>query len=284
MKKYILTLIFLICFPGCVFSNAFVIENNVAIDQRGLNKAELVYEFRVEGGMTRFLVFISEGITTEIGPVRSLREVMVDLAEGHKAELVFYGQSPKAGEMIKNYPFDHVNNISKVIGIDAEGNKIKKKNFWRVEGYVYEHSLYTSTKLIPVKNHLRYQTSENFACEKCSQVNFSFSSVSHVKWIYQNRRYIRKINLKEYQADNLVIIRAAISTYDSEGRVVYDLYGKNKVMIFRDGLRLECEWRRKKGELFRFFHEGEEIFLKKGTSWIHLPGIMKYDKMELEGE
>src|SRR5918996_6524394 len=53
---------------------AVKIENSPsARPQRGLEKADLVFEERVEGGITRFLAIYHCGASTKSGPVRSGR-------------------------------------------------------------------------------------------------------------------------------------------------------------------------------------------------------------------
>ena len=53
---------------------AFKIDNNInSRPQSGIQEADAVYEILVEGGMTRFLAFFYDKISTYLGPIRSAR-------------------------------------------------------------------------------------------------------------------------------------------------------------------------------------------------------------------
>lgn len=61
--------------------------------QTGLNKADIIYETEVEGGITRLMAVFQDITTAEkIGTIRSARYPYVDLAMGHNAIFIHCGQ------------------------------------------------------------------------------------------------------------------------------------------------------------------------------------------------
>lgn len=79
-----------------------------AYPQSGLEQAMKVYEVPVEGGITRLLPVFEGNGKGPIGPVRSARPYIVDLAESQSAVLVHVGGSPLALAMLssKGAPVD----------------------------------------------------------------------------------------------------------------------------------------------------------------------------------
>ena len=78
-----------------------VMINNISTAQpvqTGLNKADIIYETEVEGGITRLMAVFQDITTAEkIGAIRSARYPYVDLAMGHNAIYIHCGQDNKYG-------------------------------------------------------------------------------------------------------------------------------------------------------------------------------------------
>ncbi len=74
-----------------------VIDNSIpAWPQSGVSAASIVYEFPAEGGITRLLAFFCGGAPEVVGPVRSLRLYMLDLAREYGATIAYAGESTSA--------------------------------------------------------------------------------------------------------------------------------------------------------------------------------------------
>ena len=68
------------------------IENDPVVrPQTGLDRADLIFEELVEGGMTRFAVVFQSDLPDEVGPVRSVRHVDVAIAEPIADAFIFSG-------------------------------------------------------------------------------------------------------------------------------------------------------------------------------------------------
>lgn len=111
-----------------------IMINNIKIAQSvqtGVNRADIIYETEVEGGVTRLMaVYKDIASVGQIGTVRSARYPYVDLALGHDAVYVHCGQDP-------TYCAPHLNDID---DISVETNKYAKRI---KNGLATEHTLYT---------------------------------------------------------------------------------------------------------------------------------------------
>lgn len=111
-----------------------IMINNISTAQKvqtGVNKADIVYETEVEGGVTRLMaVYQDISKLDKIGSVRSARYPYVDLALGHNAIYVHCGQDP-------TYCAPHLKDIDD-LSIDTNSKGAKRiKN-----GLASEHTLY----------------------------------------------------------------------------------------------------------------------------------------------
>lgn len=115
---------------------AVVINNStVAVKvQTGLQQAYIVYEFPVEGGLTRLMALYKDVPDFTIGTIRSSRHNFLDYAMGHDAIFVHYGWSHYAEDDERNIKYDYIN------GTLGGGP------FWREnpESLATEHTAYTS--------------------------------------------------------------------------------------------------------------------------------------------
>lgn len=111
-----------------------IMINNIKIAQSvqtGVNRADIIYETEVEGGVTRLMaVYKDVASVGQIGTVRSARYPYVDLALGHDAVYVHCGQDP-------TYCAPHLKDID---SLSVETNKYAKRI---KNGLATEHTLYT---------------------------------------------------------------------------------------------------------------------------------------------
>ncbi|MFW6075044.1 MAG: DUF3048 domain-containing protein, partial [Chloroflexota bacterium] len=61
--------------------------------QTGLYRADVVYESPTEAGVTRFTAFFGTDLPYEIGPVRSVRQIALEVIPAHDGILVYSGAS-----------------------------------------------------------------------------------------------------------------------------------------------------------------------------------------------
>ncbi|MBR0466151.1 MAG: DUF3048 domain-containing protein [Clostridia bacterium] len=112
-----------------------VMINNITTAQpvqTGVNRADIVYETEVEGGVTRLLALFKDIEKVDrLGPVRSARYPYIDLALGHDAVYIHCGQDP-------NYAAPHLYDIDD-ISVETDYYATRIPN-----GLAWEHTLYTN--------------------------------------------------------------------------------------------------------------------------------------------
>ena len=112
-----------------------IMVNNISIAQpvqTGLNKADIVYETEVEGGITRLMaVYKDFKNASQVGTVRSCRYVYIDLAAGHDAMYVYHG-------IDEEHAAPHIGAVkSLVLGTNNGGVRVSN-------GLASEHTLYAN--------------------------------------------------------------------------------------------------------------------------------------------
>ena len=125
-----------------------VMVNNIvaARPQRGLSKADILFEIKVEGGITRFMpVFTDYQDIGEVGPVRSGRDQFFRLILPWQALYVHEGQSVVMQQYAIDYSYGNLNNND-----GANGYRDYNRVNWSGASYnngnlALEHTMYTNS-------------------------------------------------------------------------------------------------------------------------------------------
>ena len=128
-----------------------VMVNNIvaARPQRGLSKADILFEIKVEGGITRFMpVFTDYEDIGEIGPVRSGRDQFFRLILPWQALYIHEGQSVVMQQYAIDYSYGNLNNND-----GANGYRDYGRVNWNGASYnngtlALEHTMYTDSENI----------------------------------------------------------------------------------------------------------------------------------------
>ena len=109
--------------------------------QRGLSEAKILFEIRVEGGISRFMgLYNSCGQVPEIGPLRSGRDQFFRLILPWQPVYVHIGESEIQSEYIRSYQYDEWN----IEGLhDAYWRHDKTRLNLEGEHPAIEHTAYT---------------------------------------------------------------------------------------------------------------------------------------------
>jgi hypothetical protein len=102
--------------------------------QAGLNDAYLVYEFPIEGGISRSLAFFKDKTDVKVGTVRSARQNYIDYAMENDAIFVHFGWNTPAKNDIATYNIDYID------GNTRDGAPFKREK----NGLATEHTVYTN--------------------------------------------------------------------------------------------------------------------------------------------
>lgn len=265
---------------------AVMINNSTsARPQSGLDKADMVYEFLAEGGITRLLAIYIHNDVEEVGPVRSARPYFVVKALEFDALYAHCGGSTDALEDIKRY------NVA-----DLDEFTIGKKAFWRSSDRVAPHNLYTSTdnlwtyantkklntpvnlpgfKFLAKGEDTLGQRAENIFIKYSSKnynVTYKFNAASKTYLRFNgDAAHVDKVSGKQLEASNILIQYAPTLAHD-DSRLDIDLMGEGKALLFNNGKVQNGSWKKNSlNEQTVFLDEtGNEVKLVPGQTWIQV--------------
>lgn len=254
--------------------------------QTGLNRADIIYEEPVEGGITRFVVIYQCTEAPRVEPVRSGRLVDPDILRQFGHPLLGY-----AGAI---NPVIAKINASPVIGLSFNG--IAAGAYHRDPTRYAPHNLYTSTAALwafghgPAPAPVFGYSPAPVGGTPATSVQIDFSSYSNVFWRYDpaSRAYGRYYNGltspalsssgRQISASNVVVqavpvypsiyVEDALGTHENIVQVV----GSGPMMIFRDGVVIRGTWRRPTLNSVTKYYDtkGRVVDLAPGRTWVEL--------------
>jgi len=119
--------------PGTL---AVVVDDHPAVrPQSGLSKADIIYEVGVAPGITRLLALYHKQSAEKIGPVRSLRLQLLNIARSYDAPVAHAGGEADVLRMIRDDRT--IKSLDEIYGYGPY--------FWRDPNGKAPHNLYTST-------------------------------------------------------------------------------------------------------------------------------------------
>ena len=136
-----------------------VMVNNIvaARPQRGLSKADILFEIKVEGGITRFMpVFTDYKTVGEVGPVRSGRDQFFRLILPWQALYIHEGQSVVMQQYAIDYDYGKLNNNDGANGYRDYGRVNWAGKSYNAGSLALEHTMYTNAD-----NIANYISSQN---------------------------------------------------------------------------------------------------------------------------
>ena len=114
---------------------AVVINNypSAAKVQAGLNDAYIVYEFPIEGGITRSLALFKDKTDVKVGTIRSARQNYIDYAMENDAIFVHFGWNVPAQNDIKTWKIDYID------GNTRDNNAFKREKIGEMPTELFFH-------------------------------------------------------------------------------------------------------------------------------------------------
>ena len=268
--------------------------------QAGLNDAYAVYEFPIEGSMSRSIAFFKDKNTTRIGTCRSARQYHPYYVYEHDAIYVHWGSNHPGSDAISDLKITHIDANSTGSG--------KNKPFYRdnPKGLATEHTGYTGIDRLLTysksKNHrLTTDTKPPF---KYSYENVDLSSMSgaikadtielkyggsyKLKYTYNKntQRYERSYNGKTHKdywtgqvfdTKNIIIEYVKVGTVaeykDAAGTNYLDITvaGSGKGYYITNGYAREITWTKetKKSQTVYKYLDGSEVKINDGNVYVN---------------
>ena len=282
-----------------------VMVNNIdhCLPQRGIGACDMLWEFEVEGGITRTMAFYSDyRKVEEIGPVRSLRNQFLDIARPYDAMIIHVGSSYFADQAIARYGYKT---------LDAMGCTIVKQDKSRIGKYDSEHTWYTNPELIEKAiektkirsndestdaafNFAEYGTTAVLDDGDAATVTWSFSDSYDGKAEYDKERNEYALtqhgNLRydELTGDtlyypNVFIIIASRPGYYGAGVPQYDLSAGGSGYYICGGKYEKFTWSKPndKDKIVLTGLDGKELVVNPGKSYIAVLNTYHADTVNL---
>jgi hypothetical protein len=269
--------------------------------QTGLNQADIVYEYEVEGGVTRFAAIFRSQTPPLVGSVRSARLLDMELTTMYDAFLAYSGTSEPIQNLLVSPPFFNFNLLSPLIGDNCED-----AGFCRYPDgdKPFEHTLFAEPeKLWEVaakRNAVLGIKAKGFAFsdildangEPANDIFLDWYGQVNARWQYDEAtgRYVRYTDgLPHFDAgdgeqlwtDNIVVVEVPHverpdlfpegATYVSQEIQLWD---QGRAYVLRDGQFFLGYWRRQNREpgsaLQVIYGDNTPIMLKPGRTWVEV--------------
>ncbi len=279
---------------------AIVIENLTTVrPQLGLSKADVVYEFLAEGGITRFLaIFAANDVEGDelLGPVRSLRAYFVPVGLELLAPVYHVGGAPNALQRAREWGMRDINQF------------FDSKYFWRdnvVNGQGSPHNMWTQMPEVKYairdhswpqddgKNIRSWEFGEEASVDErgeITRINVPFSSGRYnVTWEYDEakNRFMRfqgeyehhldRNNDEQLSARNVVVQyceTGPLAGDDGKSRLdIKNDEGEGDALAFFNGEVIEATWKKEDRNARTIFYErgsDKEIEFIPGNFWVEV--------------
>ena len=267
---------------------AVKIENAaVAYPLSGLEKADIVYEEAVEGGVTRFMAIYHCADASKAGPVRSARAVDPAIMIPTTKILAFSGANEPVMEALGQ---------NDVVVVDEDSADSAMRRIDR-PGISLEHTLYANTagtRKVGLKDFDEPPSGDGFEfgdlegkTKKATTVQIVFSAATSITYEFQGGAYLRSQAGEPFvdesgdqiAVDNVLIEEHVVNFSDTIKDVagnpsleIADETGSGRAVLFRDGKAVVGTWNREELEgPVRFeTKSGDTMLLTPGSTWIHL--------------
>ena len=271
---------------------ALMIENtSMCQPHYGINKAGIIYECPVEGGITRLMgIFEDYSGLDRFGNVRSCRPYYVYIAKEFDAFYVHFGQSTQGKELLAT---GIVDNLS---GLDGS---ISSKVFYRSSDKKAPHNAYTSTKGIKAGIKAKGYRKK---IDKKTGSHFKFASADEpvtlqdgkeaavvAPYFLDNKPYfiydesdglyyrfqfgtkeMDAASDKQVKVKNIIFQNVPSKFYADGYRLDLTLTGTGEGKYFTNGRYVDITWKKDSdtSKTTYFGPDGEELTINPGKTWV----------------
>ena len=276
-------------------------NDKAALPQYGINRAGVVYEAPVEGGMNRYMAILEDYDDLDrIGSVRSCRTYYTYFAREFDAIYAHFGQS--------TFALPYLDNVDNINGV-AEGGDA----FYRSNDKKAPHNAYTSfARLQKMIGKLGYSQEYDagykghYQFTKNGQEIYLENSLDAAKVVpgyAMNKAYFQyneedglyyryQYGGKHSGSEGQIAVKNIIFQYCSAGRYAstdylnIDVHTSQYGYYITNGRAIPVSWK-KDGE-FGVTHyyntENEEITLNQGKTWVCIIPTADFNKTEIHGK
>ncbi len=248
--------------------------------QEGINQADVVMEVIVEGGVGRWMAFYQSQLPSDVGPLRSVREVDPKLIEPYDARVLTSGGPA------------HVRDAVAAVAVYEGDGSIPGyyRQGWRPRVYDLMYDL-DRLPALPwmgtIKPAWWFDDNTPVAGQPATSVTVNQSIANVAGWTYdagsgsylrsQGTRALNDVDGVRITADTVVVVYVEefdTGRRDSVGSVVpdYVVTGTGQAVVIRDGRAYPGTWvRGATADHFTLLDwAGQEIPMKPGRTWLHV--------------
>ncbi len=251
---------------GVVFDN-----HPSARPQHGLSQASIVYEYEVEGRITRYLALFST-LPSKVGPIRSAREHSTMLAWENNVNFIFASAST-----------DNLNRINEW-GVSST-NALSHSAFYRDSSRRAPHNLYVNlstlnraasspgTVVRPGNVSRQGRTANTISIEYSPNYRVTYQYDTDEK---AYKRLINGSNHRDATGEQIwarnIIIQYTDHPMDLFRRPTPEVVGQGTIDFYANGQHFTGTWRKDSpNSATRFYYaDGQEIERVYGPTWIQL--------------
>ena len=251
-----------------------VIDNHAAArPQHGLAQANVVYEYEVEGRITRYLALFAT-FPSKVGPLRSARQHNITLALENNVRFVHAGGST-----------DNIKLIEELNLRSTDALKFSSQHIYRDNSRRAPHNLYVNLKALQQEAPSKTVTVRPAFLSREGKAGTSLSitySGSHrvsYKYVANKGYYHRYINGSQHfdgsgaaiQARNIIVQYTPFYN-DFAGRPTANLIGEGPIDFYCQGKYFRGKWKKTSAiSPTRFYYDdGQEIERIYGQTWIQI--------------
>ncbi len=253
-----------------------VVDNyRKARPQSGLQEASIVYEFMVEGGVTRFLAVYDRLFAQDVivGPIRSMRPHLAAQAREHGKIVAHSGYSFRTEELIRSLGIKEITSSTYL---------------FRDSARLAPHNLYTSLERLAaargnaaVRAETVTESSLPDGYELASSIEISYNSQNIISYQFaaESGVYLRFINgsphqdretEQQYSAYRVIVRSARYVNVPGTELVEVDLTGAGQALLYQAGRKYEIRWEKSDGKTRYFYQDGTELDLRFNNTWIQI--------------
>lgn len=275
---------------------AIMINNIVdALPSASTQKADIIYECMVEGGITRIMPIFSEYDDIEkLGSVRSARHYYINIANEYDAIYFHYGQSAPAKKKLEKGVIDNVNGLTYDAGYYRSDDRVAPHNVYTtsekilkgIEDFGYSTE-YSETHEKVLSFHEEDTNLENGQVANTVHVSFGSYMKPYFQYVPEQGVYERyeygKAQVDEMaDAENNILtfknIIVQISSYEciNPKNDLQELtqVGNGQGYYITNGSAIPITWEKtgKNAKTKYYTEDGQELLLNPGKTWISIIG------------
>ena len=255
--------------------------------QYGLNKADLVFEELVEGGLTRLAALYYSNLPSKVGHVRSMRATDIGIAGPVNGQIVASGGANGTYRRVKSAGIKVISEDRGAPGFSSDPSKVRPYN-----RLINLQTLAKKAKATSIRgNYLPWLTTPakatptpsagTPASKTATKLDVGFSNSTHTRWVLRGGTWQRTnghaASGQDFKADTLLILYAKVGNagyLDPAGNTVPETIfeGSGRAMLLHGNTVTDATWNKKslKQQITLAGKDGKPISVNPGRVWIEL--------------